>query len=444
MARIRLAPALLLVLLVSGCGSTSRRASAFTARGPADLIRVALPGYRWPLDPASVSGRDELTLARALFATPLTTDLRSGELRPGLCVRWASAEGGRTWRFRCMHARAVLDQLERMRRLPGAPAGWLFVPIAGLERSGSTLTFRLRFPWLRFPYALTAPAAAPPGIAGPFKVESASPKRLIARRGRIRLVFSRLVAVDAVRAWRGGEIDESPIPLGDLRRLQLDRSVGPSVRVRRLLGVDLVVFDRNGPLAHLPHTRRVYWQTANRADYAELVAGGAALPAFSLVGSARAPAASEFRQARADIASLPPVSVAIAPPPDPELQYAADTLVADWRELGLGPLVTARSTGAGFERLVAAYPREEALAAALFLPRGGPVRALVLEALAQRDQASALERVDAALRAEAAVVPIARVASARLVSPRLRGWRQDALGVVDYTSVRFRASNQIR
>jgi hypothetical protein len=330
-----------------------------------------------------------------------------------------------------------------MRRLPHAPAGWLFAPIAGVERSGSTVTVRLRFPWLRFPYALTVPAAAPPGIDGPFRVESASPHRLIARRGRVRLVFSRLVAVDAVRAWRDGEIDDAPVPVGDLRRLQLDRFVARSVRVRPLLGVDLVVFDlRNGSLANLPHTRRVYWQTANRSDYAQLVAGGAVSPAFSLVGPARGPATAEIRQARRDVASLPPVAVPIATPADPELQYAAETLVADWRELGLGPLVAARSTVARFERLVAAYPQDEALAAALLLPSAGPVRALLLDALAQRDPAPALERVDAALRAESAVVPVARVASARLVSVRLRGWRQDALGVVDYSSVRALAGTR--
>ena len=441
----RLAPALVVVLLVAGCGSPSRKTQSFAARGPADLIRVALPGYRWPLDPASVSGRDELTLARALFATPLTTDARTGELRPGLCTRWASADRGRTWRFRCSHARAVAAELERMRRLPRAPVGWLFAPIAGVEHSGPTVTVRLRFPWLRFPYALTVPAAAPPGVAGPFKVESASPHRLIARRGRVRLVFSRLAAVDAVRALRDGEIDEAPVPLGDLRRLQLDRFVARSVRVRPLLGVDLVVFDvRNGPLANLPHTRRVYWQTAGRSDYAELVAGGAASPAFSLVGPARAPATAEIRQARRDVASLPPVSVPIATPADPELQYAAETLVADWRELGLGAQVVKRSSGARFERLVAAYPHDEALAAALLLPSGGPVHALLLHALAQRDPARALARVDAALRAESAVVPVARVASARLVSPRLRGWRQDALGVVDYSSVRALAGTRRR
>ena len=34
-----------------------------------------------------------------------------------------------------------------------------------------------------------------------------------------------------------------------------------------------------------------------------------------------------------------------------------------------------------------------------------------------------------------ALVPIAWVADARLVSPRLRGWREDELGSVDYGEV---------
>ncbi len=258
-------------------------------------------------------------------------------------------------------------------------------------------------------------------------------------------MFTRVSPVQGVRAIRRGELDEAAVPLGDLRRLQLDPVLRPLVRVRSLLGVDLVVFQlRNGPLADLPHTRRVYWQTADRADYAQLVAGGAASPAFSLAGPARAPGTAAVRQARRDIASLPPVSVPIATPSDPELRYAADTLVADWRELGLGPFVAAHSSAARFVRLEAAYPQEEALAGALLLARDGRAHTLLLEALGQREQAAALARVDAALRAESAVVPIARLVSVRLVSPRLRGWRQDALGVVDYSSVRARAATRRR
>ena len=42
----------------------------------------------------------------------------------------------------------------------------------------------------------------------------------------------------------------------------------------------------------------------------------------------------------------------------------------------------------------------------------------------------------------AATIPIAWVVDARLVSPRLEGWREDALGNVDYAAVRSRASSR--
>ena len=47
-----------------------------------------------------------------------------------------------------------------------------------------------------------------------------------------------------------------------------------------------------------------------------------------------------------------------------------------------------------------------------------------------------------ALRALGRVVPIAWVVDARLVSPRLEGWREDVLGNVDYADVRSRASSR--
>ena len=43
-----------------------------------------------------------------------------------------------------------------------------------------------------------------------------------------------------------------------------------------------------------------------------------------------------------------------------------------------------------------------------------------------------------------ALVPIAWVADARLVSPRLHGWREDELGSVDYGAVTLRGSSRRR
>ena len=133
-----------------------------------------------------------------------------------------------------------------------------------------------------------------------------------------------------------------------------------------------------------------------------------------------------MRDARGRIGALPPVRVPIAG--DPAL---ASIPVADWRDRGLGPVVAARAPER-FERLTALYPGPEGLFLAL-QPRPG---ALLREALAAADPLPALRRLDAQLRREATVVPLARRVGARLVSPRLRGWRQDALGRADYLSVR--------
>src|SRR5207253_9984386 len=45
--------------------------------------------------------RDEIVVARALFATPLRTDPSTGDLRPGLCSAWHPSDGSRSWHFRC-------------------------------------------------------------------------------------------------------------------------------------------------------------------------------------------------------------------------------------------------------------------------------------------------------------------------------------------------------
>jgi hypothetical protein len=65
-----------------------------------------------------------------------------------------------------------------------------------------------------------------------------------------------------------------------------------------------------------------------------------------------------------------------------------------------------------------------------------------LHALAADDQTPALARFGDDLRASARFVPVAWVVDGRLVSPRLRGWSEDALGDVDYSVVRSLASSR--
>ena len=48
-----------------------------------------------------------------------------------------------------------------------------------------------------------------------------------------------------------------------------------------------------------------------------------------------------------------------------------------------------------------------------------------------------MEHVDESLFRQARFIPIAWAVDARLVSPRVHGWREDRLGDIDYTRVRI-------
>jgi hypothetical protein len=387
----RAAALALLALLVAGCdsGAPQPRHASLPAGGPAGVVRIGLAHVLWPLDPTHARGRDELTLARVLFATPLRTDPESGALRPGLCSAWSAS--GATWRFRCRHAGAIATQLRRARLFPVRR-------IRALDEQ--RLVIVLPTPRAELPYLLTQVAAAPPGVPGPFRLISASPERVVAERRGLRLEVSKLEPHEALRLFRAGKLDEAPIPLGDLRASRLDPQLEEAVRVRRLLAADIVVFDDTVP----PEVRHVYDATADRADYQALVPEFEAPPAESLAdrGPPKASAAViALREARKEIPSLPRVAVRFSRPRDPDLAYGLDLLVGAWRDLGLGAVVGV-PPAARFERLLAPYPKAAALPAAV------------------RGQL---------------VVPIAWAVDARLVSPRLRGWREDALGAVDYRRV---------
>jgi len=296
---------------------------------------------------------------------------------------------------------------------------------------------RLPFSWRRFPYALTTVAAAPRFVPGPFRLVSGSADRVVVRSATLTVVFRRYTARGAERAFERGGVDEAPVPLGDIAGTRA--RLGAVVHSRTLLALDGIVLRKL-----MPALRRVYWQTADRSDYAELIpeSGGAA--AFSVVATSAKAAPRAYRGAVQAIAKLPRVRVRIDVPSDPALRYGARLLYGQWRDVGLGPrLVSAPATAAGaFARRLAAYPQAEALPAQLVLDDRIGSRALLLRALAATDQGAALARFDDDLRGAASFVPVAWVVDARLVSPRLRGWYEDALGDVDYAAVRSLASSR--
>ncbi|MGZ4318922.1 MAG: hypothetical protein ACXVRD_06315 [Gaiellaceae bacterium] len=394
----RAAPLAALALIGAGCGSHASTQPQLPAGGPPGVVRIALAHLLWPLDPARARTRDEIAVARALFATPLRTDPRTGEVRPGLCSTWKRV--GRGWSFQCRHAEAIASELKRSGLSSNAAA------------HGRTLSVRSP----NAPYLLTEARAAPQAVPGPFRLLRASPTRIVAERGGLRLDFRQVDPTTAARLFRHGKLDEAPVPLGDLQAVLRDPLLRADVRIRRLLAVDLVVTQPHGTLARFPKVRRAFGETADRADYQALVPELEAPPAENLVEPpaakvARA-AALAFGRAKSRVSKLPQVAVRFARPADPDLAFGAGLLVAAWRDIGLGPYFAAKGKpNARFERLLAPYPRLGALRAAA---RGETV------------------------------IPISWVVDARLVSPRLRGWREDDLGGVDYGRVTLQGSSQSR
>ena len=388
----RAAALVVLAAVAAGCGSSAHeRVRALPASGPPNVIRVALADVLWPLEPQGAKTRDEIVLARMLFSTPLRLG-PGGKLRPGLCsTNWSG--GGTLWRLRCRHAGAIATQLRRTGLFPSAWARKQMLMV--------------RSPDQDVPFRLTEPRAAPPGVPGPFRLISASPTHIVAERKGIRVDVRKLEPYTALKLFRAGKLDEAPVPLGDIRAAKLDPQLAPALRVRRLLAVDAVV-SRGVPAS----LRRVYDDTADRADYQALVPEFEAPPAESLALHGR-PSASKaaiaLRNAKKRIPGLPKVAVRFAAPRDPTLAYGLDLLVASWRDLGLGAVVGGgRST---FERIAPPYPKASAL--------------------------TAIGRANA-------LIPIAWVADARLVSPRLQGWHEDKLGNVDYAGVRLRGPSRSR
>jgi hypothetical protein len=252
------------------------------------------------------------------------------------------------------------------------------------------------------------------------------------------VVFRRYTVRGAERAFERGEVDDAPVPLGDI--VALRARFGHVVHSRTLLAVDGVVLRRL-----MPALRRVYRDTADRNDYAELVPETSGAAALSLVGTKPKASPRAYRKAVGAIATLPRVRVRIGVPADPVLRYGARLLYAQWRDVGLGPQLAtepAQALDGSFGRWFAVYPQDEAIPAELVLRARLGSRPLLLHALAAADQHAALARFDDDLRASAQFVPIAWVVDARLVSPRLRGWAEDALGDVDYAVVRSLASSR--
>ena len=211
-----------------------------------------------------------------------------------------------------------------------------------------------------------------------FDVVRARPGEVVARRGGLRVVFRKVEPHRAAVLFRRGLVDEAPVPLGDIRAALDDATVRRAVRVTSLDAVDGLRASRL-PLA----VRDTLAATAARRDYAQLVPEDldAAMPS---------PPARVYRAARDRVLDLPKTPVRIGVEGDPALAYGASLLAASWRDLDLDVHVVRRGANATFMRGSAA-----------------------------------------------GTIPIAKAVDARFVSPRVRGWRENADGIVDYARVKL-------
>jgi hypothetical protein len=211
-----------------------------------------------------------------------------------------------------------------------------------------------------------------------FRVVSARRGEIVVHRGPLRIVFRQVEPHRAAVLFRRGMLDEAPVPLGDIRAALADETVQGAVRVNRLAAVDAL------DALRLPASLRAALSaTADRRDYALLVPE-------DLDVAAKSPPARAFRRARRAIPKLH-VPVRIRVEGDGTLHYGAMLLAASWRDLGLDVRVSDRDANAFFSRRSP--------------PRG---------------------------------IAVARAVDARFVSPRVRGWREDTRGVVDYVRVSLR------
>lgn len=245
-----------------------------------------------------------------------------------------------------------------------------------------------------------------------------------------------------MRKFERGELDEAPVPVGDIVAARADSQLRATVRARTLLAIDHA--DIAGWSEHF---RSVYWETANRRDYEQLIPELEGSAAYGFLGGELAQPA-DFRRAVDAIPSLRKLPLWFFVPPDPALRAGARLLYAQWRDLGLGPILLRSGPeakpNAGIQRTIAAYPQEEAIPAELVLRYELGSRHLLLGALSATSQRPGLQRLDDQMRRRASAIPIAWVVDARLVSPRLEGWREDVLGNVDYSVVKSRASSRPR
>ena len=196
-----------------------------------------------------------------------------------------------------------------------------------------------------------------------------------------------------MRKFERGELDEAPVAVGDIVAAKADSQLRADVRARTLLGIDHA--DISGWSERF---RRVYWETANRRDYEQLIPELEGSSAYGFLGGEQARPA-DFRSAVDAIPSLRKLPLWFFVPPDPALREGARLLYAQWRDLGLGSNLSCAADRRPKSMRASSgqsppIPRQEAIRPSSCCGTTLVRAALLLGALSATSQRPELQRLD--------------------------------------------------
>jgi peptide/nickel transport system substrate-binding protein len=443
-------------------------------------VVVALPAPPREPDPGRAVEPADLLAARALHATPLEIDV-SGALAPGLLAEVPVAEaGGRAFRLRLREglrfadgsALTAGDLARSLARLaaPGAPHGWLALPVAGAGGqdgrapsgiqvlSEREVLVTLDVPLPEFPWALAAlPAAvlsARGAGAGPFR--PAGP--LAPHDGRLLLVANDHHhrgrpfadrAVLLVRPARGlaGEIARGEVHLA----LRPEPLSAASVPLRPAVATYAVVSERK--LGALAERVQASLAGVDRAELARRFVRGPSEPLASMLPSWILAVPADPAPTPSPLPS-PPLRggegesrarpfVLLVPSGAPDVRAAADRIQVKLFDAGLrasveeaDPVRFSARLAAG-EHEVALFPvallaaRPALAAAQVAWAAGGPAEARrALEAMAGLSGEEARRAADG-IAARLGLVPLFASGLRASPGPALRGVRPLPDGTLD-------------
>ena len=479
--------ALVGLVLAAGCGGGATGGPATgppPAPGPA--VSYVLSDDPVSVTPLGASSPSELTVERSVFAGLFDSDPAGGGVVPVRARSWQASDDLKTFTFRLRKdvtftdgEPVTADTFVRDWAIvcaTGAPAAPLLRLIEGAERCGldpdvtslsgvralapDRLEVTLSAPFADLPAVFSNPGtfAFPPDLTdtpeeraafeqtpvgcGSFRIESwvhGSSISLVRTTGAVKvagvdmtILTGSVGARAAVRGFRSGRFDATPLPASQLKVTMSDPQLSRRLVIRPLEALTALLVS---PQVVPNLAERQAIAHANDPVGAAAASGGGTpadglipvttpgyVPGATIYGYDPAAASSELGGSSEKVRVYAD---------DPELTVVAGQVVNALRAVGLPAAVTERAAGAlRVVRLSAAYPSADAIVGPLAL--GGEARKLLEQSRTTRDtpkrqelqRATAVEELRSAI-----VIPLTFSGAPFVVQPGVDGAVFDAAGL---------------